>query len=308
MVSLRSHLVKYARSLPRTTRLELERYLASRSVKDPDQRPRKTTYWRELPFWLFNSYRTVFTRRDLPLAFLNEVRWGQQCLFLAIRIQDDLFDGDSSSPALVCIADQFLIEADRTFSQEFDRSSQFWEMYRSCLSKTTGSILEVDGLQRKVTRDLQKLERAYAGVNALFEIGPGAICIRAKRAKDFPSISKFCDEMAIAGQILDDMRDLGEDLTRERFNYVASFFLRRQSTPLPQQAARGGAVKELLLNGSIAELFQILHQHINLAECALAKLDLPGASCFFQHYRENLRHREGHLSRRHVDFVLNSLV
>jgi hypothetical protein len=37
-------------------------------------------------------------------------------------------------------------------------------------------------------------------------------------------------------------------------------------------------------------------------------LKLPGAAGFLEHYRDNLRHMEGHLNRRQVDFIVNALV
>ncbi len=142
----------------------------------------------------------------------------------------------------------------------------------SCLRETTGSILEADELQRKAYPDLRRLEDAYAGVNALFKIGPAAICSRAKRMRDFPSVSKFSNEMAVVGQILDDMRDLEEDLSRQRFNFVASFFLGRRKAPVRQTGSPIDVVKNLLLNGSMTELFQHLHHRVDLAEGALREI------------------------------------
>lgn len=308
MTFLKSQLVRYVRSLPRGAQKDFERYLKSREAKAPGRETKSSTYWRELPIWLFNSYRNGQSGRDLSREFLNDIRWGQHCLFLAIRIQDDLFDGDTSSPALLYISDQFLIEADRTFSDKIVRSARFRDIYRSCLLKTTGSILAADEIQRKVSPDLRSLEDAYAGVNALFKIAPAAICSRAKRMRDYPFVSNFCDEMAVVGQVLDDMRDLGEDLACHRFNFVVSFFLRRRNTPVRRKQTPNDLVRDLLLNGSISELFQLLHHHVDLAEGALGKLHLPGAVRFLRRYRENLHHKEGHLNRRQVHFILNALV
>jgi hypothetical protein len=308
MTFVKSPLERYARSLPPAARTDFLQYCGSRRLKGRGRNRINRSYWRGLPLWLFEFYRENESGRALSHQFLNAVRWAQQCLFLAIRIKDDIFDGDATSPALLYISDQLLIEADHTISRQMDRSSEFWDVYSSCLLKTTGSILEVDELQRKAYPDLRELEEAYAGVNALFKIGPAAICSRAKRMKDFPSIARFCDEMAVVGQIVDDMRDLEEDFARHRFNFVASFFLGRRNTRVRRKQTPIALIQELFLNGSLTELFQHLHHRVDCAEGALAKLKLPGAAGFLEHYRDNLRHMEGHLSRRQVDFIVNALV
>jgi hypothetical protein len=58
----------------------------------------KMPSWRLLPSMLAEGYRHNSGRARLPKGFLRDVRWGQYCLYLFIRFQDDLFDGQSSCP------------------------------------------------------------------------------------------------------------------------------------------------------------------------------------------------------------------
>ncbi len=91
-------------------------------------RRKAARYWRELPVWLFDLYEGNKAGSDLSHRFLNAVRWGQHCQFLAIRIQDDIFDGEMPSSALLYVSDQLLLEADHTFSRLIAHSSPFWNV------------------------------------------------------------------------------------------------------------------------------------------------------------------------------------
>ena len=86
--------------------------------------------------------------RRVPPAFLDTVLWGQTCLFYAVRLQDDLLDGELPGSPLALAPILFLTEADRAYSSIFHRDAAFWKHYRQALETTVAGIVRVAELQR----------------------------------------------------------------------------------------------------------------------------------------------------------------
>lgn len=185
----------------------------------------RSPYWIPLPQWLARKYRRDAGSRNITQRFISDVMWGQYCLFLFLRIQDDVFDGQADFPSLIYASDQFLFEAESLFLKYFSGTSPFWDIYHDCLRRSTRGIIQADRLQRTVHTKCENLLGKYAEVSSIFKVGSAAVCVRADRMKDFVHITRFADELAKAGQILDDFEDVVEDLERKRFNYAAIVLL-----------------------------------------------------------------------------------
>jgi len=238
--------------------------------------------------------------------FLNDILWGQYCLFLFVRIQDDLFDGQADSPSLLFASDQFLFEAECTFSNHFRCESPFWDIYRRCLQSTTRAIVYVDRLQQTQSSSPQKLLAEYAWVCAIFKVGSVAICAKFNRMKDFTRVAAFADEMAIAGQILDDLEDIEEDLQRKRFNYTTTFLLhypkKRKS---PRNETLRQIAENLLFTNVATKLFLELQRRLELADEALRPLQLMASRKYLRFYRQSLDNMENQLHRQRVKLLFD---
>src|SRR5207244_2505089 len=111
---LERRLAAYIKSWPPTIGRDLSMYSEARRRPASGRRSaRRDRYWTSLPVWLLKHPRFAAPRRG-GHAFLEDILWGQYCLFLFVRIHDDLFDRQAQSPALLFMADGLLVESRRS--------------------------------------------------------------------------------------------------------------------------------------------------------------------------------------------------
>jgi hypothetical protein len=125
--------------------------------------------------------------------------------------------------------------------------------------------------------------------------------------KDFHRAALFADEMAIAGQTIDDLEDMTKDIERGRLNYAASYLIRqgknekrRHKQPLAQ------VVQILLTTDASMKLFSELRQHIDVAEEFIRPLRLLKARDYLDSYRRSLDKMEDHLHRQRVRLLFGN--
>jgi hypothetical protein len=240
--------------------------------------------WRILPSMLAQRLRREGASGKLPRGFLRDVRWGQYCLYLCFRFQDDLFDRESESPVGIFAADVCLAEAGRVFSLHLAGDPWFWKAYHEGLRITAGSIVEVDRLQQKPGVGLEQLLEGYARVAEVLKVGTAAICSMMGRKDLYPSLSRFADEMAKAGQIVDDLRDLAEDLERGRHNCVAAILRSRSKQGRAKAAGTNPLLDGLLFLSARETALQMAREHIERAARAVGGLSLPGMKAYIARY------------------------
>ena len=183
--------------------------------------------WLLLPKWLAAS--TGVGARPGERAFLRDVLWGQYALFLFVRIHDDLVDHQARSPWLAYVGDRYLVEAVSAYSRY--AGPEFWPRFWDLVTETLDGIAEADRLQRGARPDRRQLLAAYARVSAIFKVSSIAVLQRARKMRLYPAVSTFKDHTAKAGQILDDIEDLDEDLKAGRRNYLAARLLNSARSP-----------------------------------------------------------------------------
>ncbi|HVR71730.1 MAG TPA: hypothetical protein VMT87_12885 [Vicinamibacteria bacterium] len=261
----------------------------------------ESPYWTVLP-------RALVRRSGIRVRgnLLRDVLWGQFCLFLFVRIQDDLFDGQASDRRLLYAADQFLIEAERAFERQFARSCRFWSVFHGALESTTRAILRIDRLQCQPEGRCGDLAAGYAEIAAIFKVGTAAICLKLRQPADLASLAQFADEVAIGGQIIDDLEDVHEDLGRNRYNYVAKRLLGGRSTT-PEEAARH-ITREIVLGDGASRILGDVQRHLERAAMVLESVDCPPArSQVDQAFRDLVRLKRA-LHRRSVQRVFHPLL
>ncbi len=235
--------------------------------------------WLMLPYWLSEHYAgSAPDSRERP--FLRDAVIGQYLLFLAVRIEDDVLDRQCRSRTLFEAAHRLHLEAERLYARHFTLSSRFWPLFYDLLSETREQIRLVDLLQRSPRTSPRSLTDAYAGVNAIFCIGAASVCIYHGHREDVPSVKAFSERCAAATQLLDDLADIREDLSRHRWNYAAII-----------AARKAGADAEL---GAIAaapiavELLGRVRSGVDDAFRSLAHLRLAPAERYRKRYRQSL--------------------
>ena len=243
--------------------------------------------------------------RPTSSSFVEDVLWAQFCLFLFVRMQDDVFDGQAADKRLIYAADQFLVEAERTFGRHFARGSRLWSLFHQALETSTRAILRVDEMQSAPRGRPEDLLEAYAEVAAIFKVATAAVCLKTGRPGDIVALSRFADEMAMAGQILDDLEDVEEDLRRRRFNYVAKSLLdARPAEPadVVQHLARG-----IVLGDGALRVLSEAEVHVQRASAALAGVDCAAGRAQAAWSLRSLARLKTAFHRRSVEVVLGPL-
>ena len=220
-----------------------------------------------LPVWLFLRYRPRPSTSDE--RFLSDVLWGQFCLYLAFRIRDDLADNDADPGLLVFAPGLLELESIRVSSRHFPPSAQFWKFFFRSVETTVKGLVQSDAHERMQNASVRMLLKDYAKASAIFTVGAGAICSRYSRMRDFNRTVLFWREMAVAGQLLDDLADLEEDLCRHRFNSVVRIMLGRRLPEFARSNLALASVKMELMKGGLYRVAQMVLDRIDRAEKAL---------------------------------------
>lgn len=303
---IRARVYRRARDLPPSLRRDFGKYLhrarkAQATRTAVGARTQDPAYWLVLPGWLAHGGIGAHKR---PQRVLGDVLWGQYCLYLAIRIKDDLFDQQARSKNLSIVADGFMAESRRAFEKYFEERSSFWSGYQRCIETTNAAIRQIDALQRADTTSASQLLREYAKQSAVFKVGSLAVCTMSGSGEIFARISSFADHMAIASQIIDDLQDITEDLKQKRLNYAARVVLQNAKT-VPQGASTilkriaGG----FLYGDGLQTIFGEVRSRLRLAGEALGSLRLPESSAYLSSYNAVLNVLEQHLHRERVQWV-----
>ncbi len=298
MSSVRERLQRLTSSWPPPMRAGMKRYVRSRTIQSLNMTNGPPPHYVQFSIWLLRCFKRKLSGSDR--RFLADVLWGQFCLYLAFRMQDDLLDHETGADWLILISDLLQLEAVRTFSMHFSSDSRFWSLYFESLESTIQGVVRVDTLQRSRVGRVATLLKGYARVCAFFTIGAAAVCVRFSRMKEFQHAVIFWNEMAIAGQLLDDVGDLDEDWRRGRFNSSVRIMLRKELSARSGNGVALSDVKCALAAGGIDRIARMVLHRIDRAEEALrpirGKSPYPG----FRHYRTNIDRMRRAMHRRSV--------
>jgi hypothetical protein len=258
-------------------------------------------YWLELPRWLHKSPRFV-GRGRVDSCFLSDVLWAQYCLFLFGRMSDDVFDGESAPPALMYLGDDLLIEAQRAFASHLP-GGPFWPLFRKLVATSLHGVLEADALQRRPDGAARDYLTAYARMAAILKAGTAAMCIRYGRMADYPRLSAFVNNVAIAGQIVDDIVDVQADLARARFNFAASCLM-AQGHAGPDPTAQIG--HRIVFEDGLGAVVEKSGRHADRAAAAIRPLKIPEADAYMNEFRNSLQVLSGTLHRARVEYLFGA--
>ncbi len=176
--------------------------------------------WLSVPRWLATSFGVDATPAGRVLV--DDLCWLQFCVFGVFRVQDDLIDGDSRDPRLALGTHSLLAEAARCAALHFDGRSPFWRVFQETIDATSRAILELGRLQRSPDRDPDRELRLYADLSACLKIAAAGVTFAAGRERAWTEqLSPALDAFTVATQIVDDLRDIREDLDAGCINHAA---------------------------------------------------------------------------------------
>jgi hypothetical protein len=176
-------------------------------------------YWRDLPIWLLNRDRQ--SPAEKLTEILEEIGWGQFCFFLALRIQDDLIDGQTQRPTLGLCSSLFLLEGERALASVIRDDRSFAEFVRATLRGSIVGILRARVLQKDPRTIPSAVLEAYGEIDSVFSIGGAAVCSLGLSVLEVPRVTQFVREMGKVLQTFDDIEDLEEDHADGRLTFPA---------------------------------------------------------------------------------------
>ena len=176
-------------------------------------------YWLSIPLLA----QTAWTkgRAGRKHTAVDEALWGQFCLFMAFRMQDDVYDEQAASPALVFAANHFLMEAQRAYQSVFPSDDPVWDTYRNAIAGTSAALLTATALQRSARFRPRALCDAYERIDGVLRIGIHATCAIHGRRGTAVLLDGVARHLAVALHIDDDITDIAEDAALGRWNYAA---------------------------------------------------------------------------------------
>jgi hypothetical protein len=265
-------------------------------VRKLDRRVTDQPYWILMPFWLADRFARI-KGRNISTRCMDDILWAQYCLFLFIRMQDDLFDTHTRCLPLIYASDSFLFEAERIFTKYFPKSSPFWKIYLQCIEETIFAVASADDLESRSVRSSRRLLSHYGRTSTICNIAAAAVCLKSGKRKTFSRIELFSRELMMAGAIVDDLLDMEEDLARGRFNYAIPFFLPKTRMKKSLWKKNVRLIASNFRDGKqLSEVFREIYRHLARAEKAVSPVAVPGTIEYLRSYRRSLE--------RLMDFML----
>ena len=256
--ALARRLVQYIDSRPAGLRTALNQYAGSSLRRFAAGSPTALPLWLIAPRWYARRRATIGRR------FLPDVLFGQYCLFLAIRVHDDLLDDQAGTRWLIPAGDDLLIEAEHQFARHVD-SRDFWSQYRRLVRATLHGIAEVDRLQRSPAGMRIAALPLYAKVASIFNVGVAATCSVSNQARAYRQFARYAHHLAICGQLQDDLEDVDEDARRGRMNAAVTMLLKGRRLEAGSAAWRRALAAAALLEGRAAMICDLAREHADRA-------------------------------------------
>jgi hypothetical protein len=241
-------------------------------------------------------------------SLLSDAIFAQACLGLLVRIHDDRADGAADDPILPVVAHQLHIEAERALARHLSGDAAFWEYFRGALEETAWNAVRVAEWQRNPRTDPKKLQRGYAAQAAILSVGSAAVCHAAGRTDLLPEVRRFGAAMTVAGQVLDDVRDLGEDLAQGKVNLAANLLLRAaERAGVPAELTVETLAESAVRSGGFQDILNLVARQLIRAKAAVRRLELPEAVALVERYQAWPAAMRERIHRRRVDAFFSLL-
>lgn len=219
---------------------------------------------------------------------LADLCWLQYCVYGVFRVQDDLVDGDSSDPRLAVQTNHLMVEAARCAARHFDGASTFWTVFHETIDATSSALLRLDRVQRSPDRRSDEELRLYSELSACLKIATAGVALAADREDQWwRQLSPALDSLAVAGQIVDDLRDIRDDLAEGRVNYAA-WFLSHPILGATPEAVEAVVASNLATTDRLERLLDRAGQEMDRGLATLEPALCPELHRYLHDYREGL--------------------
>jgi hypothetical protein len=224
--SYRRRLNTFTRRLPANLRRVFSSYLERRSLSGTlsfrsAEGKYTQPFWMYLPFWITDGARNVAAIDTVRHAAVGDLLWAQTCLFYVFRLQDDVFDDPAMPSELMFVANIFLDEAIAVFSRYFAAAHPFWDVFHTALRGSSEAMIALRVAEREPDHPLPSHSRCIRAINAILLLSSHAASALLPHPMNPRHIDAYGGAMGQAGQLIDDLTDLDEDLRSGRINLAA---------------------------------------------------------------------------------------
>jgi len=172
----------------------------------------------QLPAWLLQSLTG-----SADAGFLSDVTYSTVSGYYHVRLMDNIQDGHATVEGKLLPAAGLLEQQFRgVYEKYFSSQHPFWEHFERFWQATSASV-EKEALLREMSLD--DFREIAADKYAAAKIPMAAAAFHSGHAASLPLWFRFCDELARATQLLDDLLDWQDDLRAERCTYYLSHIL-----------------------------------------------------------------------------------
>ena len=223
-------LTRIAKSFPAASRHLLFDYLDQRvfplARKSTASHGRSMQpYWMYLPFWILHTDMEDRNQEQQTRELVPDLVWAQLCLFLVFRLQDDVFDGTAERASLIFPANLFFSEAVRVLGVHFPFAHPFWRLFHRTVRHSSDAMIATRRIEETFDASATAHARGLKAINSVLLLSAFAASLSAGAVPPLGSIRAFGDALGIAGQLLDDLHDVNEDLDQGRINHAARLIL-----------------------------------------------------------------------------------
>lgn len=293
---LHRRLSAYAASWPEPALQGLGQYIGAGVRQRPRRRPPEDRYWTLCPRAICEAWAP--TRRGARSRFLNDVLWGQYCAFLCVRIHDDLLDGQLGQRNLIFVADDLLLESQRAFAAHVN-TVRFRALFERHLRTTLRAIVAVDAWQARPGGMTRARLRLHSRVSSIFNLAAAAACLACRRPAMIRRFESVYASLAVAGQLIDDLADVEEDLARRRYSFVANVLDGRRS-PGASRHRRQQPARAVLRDNAIDKVLALARAYVVRAAAAAAAARIPEIDAYLGLYLAEIDRRRGAVHRMRV--------
>lgn len=263
-------------------------------------------YWIALPVALAAGIHVRSHASRSTQAFLHDILWAQYCMYLAVRMKDDLLDGQVKDRRLSAASQKFAHIAELTLACYFRRKDGFWKYYHRFVRTTSRGISCARMLQREKTFRRSWMVRWYADSSSILKIGIAAVCFATGRQRLLRRLEGAVDRLAIGSQILDDVRDILEDLQQGRLNYAARSMLKGAHISPGMRNTHLALLRRLIQPGPLEKVIAEATGYLRHGYVFLERLPSSDLGCIIPAYEKGAEQLQQELHRRRVALLFQS--
>jgi hypothetical protein len=228
-------------------------------------------FWILLPYALSEYYAKKDNSDEKERNIINEIIWAQFCIFLFIRIKDDVLDAGTDI-YLSLIADQFLIESEKSFYKYFQKSKTFWSLYHMMLRESTIAMYQKEKFQKDIYSATNDIKNCIIEEGAILNLGIAAVCCRFGKRRDFSKLRNITSHLTVASQLIDDLIDVEEDLNIGNYNYVLRRLIHYDNfTNSSNNEIIEKFNENMVFDNGFVKLTEEISNHLNQAETILSQ-------------------------------------